>query len=75
MCLSLPLRVVALDGDLAEVVVNGVARQVQLSTLDEPVAVGDWLLVHSGFALRRMRAEEAHQLQAMLDAWSAPESA
>jgi hydrogenase expression/formation protein HypC len=58
-------------GELAEVlevaageaaVVRSAQRTstVSLLTLDEPVAPGDWLVCHSGFALRRLGVQEAH---------------
>ena len=34
---------------------------MSLLTLDEPVTPGDWVLVHSGFALGRLTADEAHE--------------
>lgn len=43
------------------------AWQVHLVTLDEAVAVGDWVLVRSGFALWRLREEEAYEAQALID--------
>ena len=62
-------------GDLAEVldvappraVVRTEARTVAVSllTLDEPVAPGDWVVCHSGFALRRLTAEEAREAAAL----------
>ena len=44
----------------AEVSGDGRTRTVSLLTLDEPVVVGDWLLIHSGFALSRLTPEAAH---------------
>jgi len=41
------------------------ALAVSLVTLDEPAAVGDWLVVHSGFALARLSAAEAHEALAL----------
>ena len=63
-------------GELAEVVeatgVNtvlvrsrGRTTAVSLLTLDVPVAPGDWLLCHSGFALRRLTPQEAHDAVAL----------
>lgn len=61
MCLGIPGRVVeVLDGgDLALVDVAGVVREINLALLDGPFAPGDHVLIHSGFALERMSAEEA----------------
>ncbi|MDR1768996.1 MAG: HypC/HybG/HupF family hydrogenase formation chaperone [Propionibacteriaceae bacterium] len=59
MCLGIPGEVVALiDQDLATVAVNGVRRDISVSLLDD-VAVGDWVLVHVGFALSKIDQAEA----------------
>jgi hydrogenase expression/formation protein HypC len=59
MCLALPCRVVELlSGEQATVDVDGVGRQVSLALVDE-VAVGDYVIVHVGYALTRLDAHEA----------------
>jgi hydrogenase expression/formation protein HypC len=61
MCLALPARVVELtDGDNAVVELGGVRKQVSLA-LVEGVTVGDYVIVHVGFALTRLDPEEAAQ--------------
>jgi hydrogenase expression/formation protein HypC len=61
MCLALPARVVELtDGDTAVVELGGVRKQVSLA-LVEGIAVGDYVIVHVGFALTRLDPEEAEQ--------------
>jgi hydrogenase expression/formation protein HypC len=61
MCLGIPGRVVAssADSDLAQVDVVGVIRDINVGLLEEPLAPGDFILIHSGFALERMTPEEA----------------
>jgi len=61
MCLGIPAEVVALlDDDLATVSVNGVERQISVGLLqDEGVSLGDWVLVHVGFALSKIDQREA----------------
>ena len=61
MCLGIPGEVVALLGDdLATVSVNGVERPISISLMrDEGVDVGDWVLVHVGFALSKIDQQEA----------------
>ncbi|MCM8613987.1 HypC/HybG/HupF family hydrogenase formation chaperone [Accumulibacter sp.] len=59
MCLALPCRVVELlPGEQATVDVDGVGRRVSLALVDE-VAVGDYVIVHVGYALTRLDADEA----------------
>jgi hydrogenase expression/formation protein HypC len=62
MCLGIPARLVSLDADragLATVAMAGVRRTVDVGLLDEPPTIGDWLLVHMGFALQSLTAEQA----------------
>lgn len=68
MCLGLAGRVLALTDhrDLAEVDVAGVVRPINIGLLDEPLAPGQWVLVHSGFALELMSAEQAGDAMAVL---------
>ncbi len=64
MCLAIPGRVVELVDDenrLATVDVSGVLRTVNVGLLDgvDPVAPGDWVLVHVGFAISKVDEREA----------------
>lgn len=63
MCLGVPAEVVDIpDADVprARVAINGVERVVSTDLLiDEGLVVGDWVLVHVGFALSRIDADEA----------------
>jgi hydrogenase expression/formation protein HypC len=58
MCLGVPGRIVAVDGDVATVDFWGVRRQVRLDVVDEPVQPGDYILNHVGYAIRRIPASE-----------------
>jgi len=57
MCLGVPGKVVEINGSMATVDFWGVRRQVCLDIVDEPVAVGDYILNHVGFAIRRIPSE------------------
>ena len=67
MCLGVPGKVVSVDGALATVDFWGVRRQVRLDTVDEPVAPGDYILNHVGFAIRRIPPEEVGETLALFD--------
>lgn len=58
MCLGVPGRVVEIDGLVATVDFWGVRRQVRLDLVDAPVAAGDYILNHVGFAIRRIPEAE-----------------
>ncbi len=61
MCLAIPVRVVAVEGNVATVDLGGSRAKARLDTLGEPVQVGDYLLVHAGFALRRLDPADAEE--------------
>jgi hydrogenase expression/formation protein HypC len=58
MCLGVPGRIVAIDGDIATVDFWGVQRQVRLDIVDQAVQPGDYILNHVGYAIRRIPSEE-----------------
>jgi len=64
MCLAVPLRITAIDGDLASVEMGGVSRQVSL-VLTPEARVGDYVLVHTGFAINVLDEEEARETLAL----------
>ena len=66
MCLAIPARVVELqEGARAIVDLDGVRKSIDLSLVDD-VTVGDYVVVHVGFALGRIDPEEAERTLAML---------
>lgn len=82
MCLAIPGQVVSLlpDEEMALVEIMGVRRKVGTQMLiDEPLAEGDWVLVHVGFAMSRISDDDAREqlriLEAMGDADDAAEEA
>jgi len=67
MCLGVPGRVVSVDGDIAQVDFWGVTKPIRLDVVDAPVAPGDYVLNHVGFAIRRIPAEEIAATLALYD--------
>lgn len=61
MCLAIPSRVVSTDGLTAIVDVCGARREANLMLLPDPVAPGDYVLVHAGFAMQTVDRETAEQ--------------
>ncbi len=70
MCLGAPGQIIEMQGTTAIVDFWGVRRQVALDVVDEAVAVGDFVLVHVGFAIRRIPAEELDETLAYFAAMS-----
>jgi len=58
LCLSVPARIVELEGRRATVDVLGNRREADVSLVDEP-QVGDYVLVHAGFAIEKMTGDDA----------------
>ncbi|MGE0156753.1 MAG: HypC/HybG/HupF family hydrogenase formation chaperone [Geobacter sp.] len=61
MCLGVPMQVVSVGDDSAIAEIDGVRREASLLMLSEPVAVGEYVLVHAGFAIARIDADEAEE--------------
>jgi len=60
MCLSIPSKIEEIDeNNIATVDTMGVKRKVSLDLIDEPVEVGDFVLIHVGFAMNKIDKERA----------------
>jgi len=67
MCLAVPVRVAAqLDESWIETEVGGVRTRVSASLIDE-VAIGDYVIVHAGFAIARLDVAEAEKTLALFE--------
>jgi len=75
MCLAVPMKVVEIADETAICEIDGVRREGSLMMLDD-VAVGDYVLLHAGFAIEKTDAEEAEKaLEVFRDALDAGLSA
>ena len=69
MCLAIPMRVVKIIEDStglwgsrsALVDADGISREVRLDLVDQPPAVGEYLIVHAGFAVNTLSEKEARK--------------
>jgi len=61
MCLAIPSKVIQIDNVSKTAIVEtfGVKRKVSTMLLNEPLNVGDYVLVHVGFAMEKIDPEEA----------------
>jgi len=57
MCLAVPSKVIALSDELATIDVYGARKEVSIMLLPETPRIGDYVLVHAGFAIQTIRAE------------------
>ncbi|MBP6963628.1 MAG: HypC/HybG/HupF family hydrogenase formation chaperone [Armatimonadetes bacterium] len=60
MCLAVPMKVVGIEDNTARVEQDGVSRNVRVDLLGG-VVVGEYVLVHAGIAIERVRPEEAEE--------------
>lgn len=67
MCLGVPGKIVSIDGLVATVDFFGVQKLVHLHIVDEPVLVGDYILNHVGYAIRKIPEEDIEATLAMYD--------
>lgn len=66
MCLAVPSQIVSIDeGGIAQVSVMGVQRSCSLR-LTPDAQVGDYVLVHAGFAIQRVEEQDAHETLRLL---------
>jgi len=65
MCLALPVKVIELCGDEQAVVdLDGIRKQISLALVDD-VAVGDYVILHVGYALSKLDPDEAQHTLAL----------
>jgi hydrogenase expression/formation protein HypC len=74
MCLAIPMRVINVQGDpddfagnqIATVDADGISREVRLDIVDHWPNVGDYVIIHAGFAIHSLVEEEALKNIALL---------
>jgi hydrogenase expression/formation protein HypC len=68
MCLAVPMQITNIDGFNAHCAAKGVERDVSLFLLqDEEIKVGDYLLIHVGYAIQKISEAEALSTWELLD--------
>ncbi len=58
MCLSIPVRIVSIDGSMAEVSAGGTIFKAGLQMIED-AKPGDYILLHAGFAIQKISEKEA----------------
>lgn len=68
MCLAVPMQITKIDGFNAHCAAKGVERDVSLFLLqDEEIKIGDFLLIHVGYAIQKISESEALSTWELLD--------
>ncbi len=66
MCLSVPAKIVEINGEIARVAVGETIINASLQMLDD-VEIGDYVLLHTGFALQKISAADAAETLALFE--------
>ncbi len=66
MCLAVPMKIVAIDGPVAQVEEAGVRREARIDFLED-AAIGDYVIVHAGVAIQKMSPEEAAETLRLME--------
>ena len=68
MCLGIPMQIDAIDGYTARCSAKGVSREVSTFLMQgEPLDVGDFVIVHVGYAIQKVTPQEAQSTWELLD--------
>jgi hydrogenase expression/formation protein HypC len=74
MCLAIPSEIVEIREKMATVDVSGIRREVSLLLLPEEASVGDYVLVHAGFAIHKIDREAAEEALKLINEIAEKES-
>ena len=66
MCLAVPALVQSIDGDYAQVDFGGASKKVCVTLLPE-LEVGEYVIIHTGYAIEKMKPEEAKKTLALFE--------
>ncbi|HDN85200.1 MAG TPA: HypC/HybG/HupF family hydrogenase formation chaperone [Candidatus Aerophobetes bacterium] len=61
MCLAIPVKLTSIEGNIGWVEIGGIKRKVSLVLLPD-AQVGDYILIHAGFAISKVEEKEAQEL-------------
>ena len=59
MCLGIPAKIIEVNDSFARAEIGDIIRDISLDIVDEEVGVGDYVIVHAGFAIHKIDEEEA----------------
>jgi len=66
MCLAVPVKITSIEGDQADVDIGGVSRRVSIALTPE-AEVGNYVLLHTGYAINVLNEEEAQETLSLLE--------
>ena len=66
MCLAIPMKILKIEGDRANVSSQGVQRTIGINFLKNP-KIGDYVIVHAGFAIEKLDTSKAEETLKLLE--------
>ena len=66
MCVGVPMRIISIDGTDAVAEIDGVKRDASLMLMADELLVGDYVIVHAGFAISKLDEDEARETLEMM---------
>mgnify|MGYP003395299160 CR=1 FL=1 len=66
MCLGIPMKVKSISGEFAEVETGRLIRKVNIQMLPK-IKIGDYLIVHAGFAIEKIDPQKARETLDLID--------
>ncbi|MCQ5341295.1 MAG: HypC/HybG/HupF family hydrogenase formation chaperone [Candidatus Methanomethylicota archaeon] len=61
MCLAIPAKIIKIKGEIAEVDIGGIRKETSIALVKD-VKEGDYVLIHTGYAIAKINEEEAKEL-------------
>ena len=75
MCLAIPSEIIEIKDKMATIDLGGVRREVSLLLLPEEVSIGEFVLVHAGFAIHKIDKEAAEETLKLIEEIAEKENA
>jgi hydrogenase expression/formation protein HypC len=67
MCLGIPSKIIRIEDTRATIDVYGAQRDISLMLLEDKVKIGDYVLVHAGFAIQKLQEDDAKETLKLFD--------
>jgi hydrogenase expression/formation protein HypC len=67
MCLGIPSKIISIEDSRAKIDVYGAQRDISLILLEEQVNIGDYVIVHAGFAIQKLQEDVAKETLGYFD--------
>jgi len=67
VCLAIPSKIIEIRDSSATIDVYGAQRDISLLLIEDTVDIGDYVLVHAGFAIQKLQQDEAQETLKLFD--------